>query len=84
MTERQIARAVAGAMEKTARRTRANERARVTGIDSDTGNVTCDYNGATIVLPRQGVSPTIDSFVSPSRTPGGWQISQGSCYGGGG
>lgn len=83
MTEREIARAVAGAMAKQARRSRSNERAQVTGIDSDTGNLVCDYRGATVILPRaQGVNPTVGSYVVPARTPAGLQVSQASCYGG--
>lgn len=84
MTERELARAVSGFMERQARRTRGNERALVTGIDPDTGNLTCEYRGATVVLPRAaGVNPTVGSYVVPARTPAGLQISQSSCYGGG-
>lgn len=84
MTDRELARVVSGVMEKQARRSRGNERALVTGIDSETGNMTCEYRGGTVILPRAaGVNPTVGSYVVPARTPAGLQISQSSCYGGG-
>lgn len=82
MNGRQVARAVATQMERAARRTRAIERGKVTGVDPDNGNTIVNYNGTELALPRTGPAPSDGSSIYITRTTAGLSISDRSAYGG--
>ena len=83
MNPRGIARAIDSALERRARRTRANERGKVVDVDSDTGNMVVDYNGTELTFPIAGAIPSIGDQVTIQRTTAGLSIADRSAYGGG-
>ena len=81
MNARQIAQAIRQQMSRTARKTRAHEKAQVVDTDAN-GNAVVSYKGAEISLPNTR-DFTLNQWLLVERTDAGLQLGGNSAYGGG-